>query len=113
MEIFQNKIPGISYQDFLNDPWTYTQCYWLPLDGEEWVDPLRDAESLKLLYGLGQITYQEICAMSGKDWRSTYAQLVKERDLFVADGMTHLLPTYQPDTSARKDALILNNNEGN
>jgi capsid protein len=113
MEIFQNKVPGVSYQNFLDDPWAFTQCYWLPMDGEEWVDPLRDAESIKLLYGLGQITYQEICAMSGKDWRSTYAQLKKERDLFKADDMLHLLPNYQPATSARKDQLILNDDKDN
>jgi lambda family phage portal protein len=92
MEIFQGRVPGVTYQNYLDDPWYYTQCYWLPMDGEEWVDPLRDAESLKLLYGLGQVTYQEICAMSGKDYRSTYAQLKKERDMFKADDMMHLMP---------------------
>ena len=111
MENFQGKVPGVSYQNFLDDPWYYTQCYWLPMDGEEWVDPLRDAESIKLLYGLGQVTYQEICAMAGKDYRSTYQQLKKERDMFEADDMMHLLPNYQPDTSDRKEQLILNDDK--
>jgi capsid protein len=100
MEIFQGKVPGVTYQNFLDDPWYYTQCYWLPMDGEDWVDPLRDAEALKLLYGLGQVTYQEICAMSGKDYRSTYSQLKKERDMFEADGMSHLMPNAQPTGGA-------------
>lgn len=105
-EILQGKVPGVTYQNFIDDPWYYTQCYWLPMDGEEWVDPLKDAESIKLLYGLGQITYQEICAMAGKDYKSTYAQLKKERDMFAADKMEHLLPNYQPDTSARREKLM-------
>jgi capsid protein len=112
MEIFQGKVPGVTYQMYLDDPWYYTQCYWLPMDGEEWVDPLRDAESIKLLYGLGQVTYQEICAMSGKDYRSTYAQLKKERDMFKADDMEHLLPGGQVDTTERREALLLEKPDG-
>lgn len=104
-EILQGKVPGVTYQDFLEDPWYFTQCYWLPMDGEEWVDPLKDAESLKLLYGLGQITYQEICAMAGKDYRAAYRQLVKERDMFRADGMEHLLPNNQQQQPARQAAV--------
>lgn len=94
-EVLQGRVPGLSYQTFLSDPWYYTQCYWLPMDGAEWVDPLKDAESIKMLYGLGQITYQEICAMSGKDYKSTFRQLVKERDMFVENGMEHLIPNQQ------------------
>lgn len=91
-EVLQNRIPGLSYGTFLSDPWYYTQCYWLPMDGAEWVDPLKDAESIKLLYGLGQLTYEEICSMAGKDYKSTFRQLVKERDMFKEAGMEHLMP---------------------
>jgi capsid protein len=76
------------------------------MDGSEWVDPLKDAESIKLLYGLGQITYQEICSMSGKDYKSTFKQLVKERDMFEDHGMQHLMPNAQIDTSARREELV-------
>jgi capsid protein len=111
-EILQGKVPGVTYQNFLDDPWYYTQCYWLPMDGEDWVDPLKDAEALKLLYGLGQVTYQEICAMSGKDYRSTYAQLVKERDMFKADGMDHLMPQIKAAAPAAQAVADPNNQDG-
>lgn len=91
-EILSGKVPGVSYQNFLDDPWYYTQCFWLPMDGEEWVDPLKDAKSIELLYGLGQITYQEICAMAGKDYRSVLAQLAKEKEEMTVLGLEHLLP---------------------
>lgn len=97
-EVLQGKVPGVTYQMYLDDPWYYTQCFWLPMDGEEWVDPLKDAASIKLLYGMGQLTYQEICAMAGKDYKSTYAQLKKEKAMFEADGMQHLMPNAQPIT---------------
>jgi capsid protein len=92
-EILQGKIPGVSYQNFLDDPWYYTQCFWLPIDGEQWVDPLKDAKATELLYNLGQITYQEICATGGKDYKSVLKQLSKEKEEMTALGLERLLPS--------------------
>lgn len=105
-EVLQNKIPGVTFQNYIDDPWYYTQCYWLPTDGEKWVDPLKDAEATKTLYGLGQITYQEICAMAGKDWRSVLKQIAKEREKMEELGLGDLLPNAQPAASPRKEKLL-------
>lgn len=106
-EILSGKVPGVTYQNFLDDPWYYTQCYWLPMDGEEWVDPLRDAESIKVLYGLGQITYQEICAMAGKEWRAVLKQIQKEREMMKELGLDDLAPNMQKDTSGQREKLLV------
>ena len=82
-EVLSGKIPGLDYARFLRDKHYYTQCYWLPLDGEDWVDPLKDAQSLELLYKMGQITYQELCSRAGKDYQTILKQRKRERELFA------------------------------
>ena len=95
-EILSGKLAGfISYSDYLRDPWKFHQAYWLPLDGEEWVDPLKDAEAIKLLYNLGQLTYQELCAMAGKDYRAVLQQKAKEKKMMVEMDLRELIPTPQ------------------
>jgi lambda family phage portal protein len=93
-EILSGKLAGlVSYPDYLRDPWPYNQAYWLPMDGEEWVDPLKDAEAIKLLYNIGQITYQELCAMAGKDYRAVLQQKAKEKKMFVEMDLRELIPS--------------------
>lgn len=82
-EVLTGKIPGLPYSRFISDKWYYTQCYWLPLDGEDWVDPLKDAQALELLYKMGQITFQELCNRTGKDYMTVLKQRKKERELFA------------------------------
>jgi lambda family phage portal protein len=115
-EILQGKIPGVTYQNFLDDPWYYTQCYWLPIDGEQWVDPLKDAKATELLYNLGQITYQEICATGGKDYKTVLKQLAKEQEEMKALGLDNLLPGNNKkgnNVDAQIQAAIDDNNQSN
>jgi lambda family phage portal protein len=95
-EILSGKLAGlVTYQDYLADQWRFNQCYWLPTDGEDWVDPSKDAEALKLLYNLGQITFQEVCAMAGKDYVSVLRQRQKEKEMMKTLGLDELIPTGQ------------------
>ena len=83
---------GVSYSKYLDNPWYYNQCYWLPRSGEDWVDPLKDAQALILMYKTGQITYQQLCSMAGKNYKSIIKQLAKEREEITAAGLEHMLP---------------------
>jgi lambda family phage portal protein len=83
---------GVGYSQYLSDPWYYSQCYWLPKDREEWVDPFKDAQALLLLYKTGQITFQEMCSRSGKNYRSVIKQLKTERAELIDAGLESMLP---------------------
>lgn len=83
---------GVGYSKYLSDPWRYSQCYWLPKDVEEWVDPLKDTQALILLYKTGQITFQEMCAKAGKNYRSVIKQLQIERKELTEAGLESILP---------------------
>lgn len=83
---------GITPDVYAREPKYYNRAIWLPTDTREWVDPLKDMEALKLAYKLGQTTYQEICAVKGKDWRAVARQSRTEREFLVSNGLEHLLP---------------------
>jgi capsid protein len=93
-EVFNGRLLkyGVGYSQYLSDPWYYSQCYWLPKDGEDWVEPLKDAQALILLYKTGQVTYQEICSKAGKNYKSVIKQLTKEREELIAAGLESMLP---------------------
>jgi capsid protein len=83
---------GVSLTEYNRDPWFFNQCFHLPMEGEAWVDPLKDIQALILAYKTGQITYQEICSKTGKHWKATLKQLAVERKELIGSGMSHLLP---------------------
>lgn len=83
---------GVGYSQYLNEPWRYSQSYWLPKDGESWVEPLKDAQALILLYKTGQMTYQEICSRAGKNYKSVMRQLKREREEMKDEGLEFMLP---------------------
>ena len=83
---------GVGYSQYLANPWYYNQCYWLPRDGQDWVDPLKDAQALVLLYKTGQITFAELCSRAGKNYRSVIKQLKREREELIEAGLEHQLP---------------------
>ncbi|MFA5714666.1 MAG: phage portal protein [Candidatus Paceibacterota bacterium] len=93
-EVFTGRLErhGIGYSQYLSDPWYYSQCYWLPKDEEDWVDPYKDAQALLLLYKMGKITYQEMCSKSGKGYKSIILQLKREKEELIDAGLDHLLP---------------------
>lgn len=83
---------GVGYDTFQADPDYYTQCFWLPKDQEDWVDPLKDAQAQKLLYRMGRITYQEFCALSGGEfYKNKLKKIVREREEMKSQGLDFLL----------------------
>lgn len=94
MEVMTGRLSdlGVTMAEYNRDSWMFNQCFHLPMDGREWVDPLKDAQALILAYRTGQITYQEMCSKTGKNWTSVVKQLQTERKLLTEAGMLHLLP---------------------
>ena len=82
---------GITPSVYKKDPWYYNQSLWLPMDYQEWVDPLRDQQALILAYKTGQITFRELCARSGKNLSTQVKELAEERADLIASGLYHLL----------------------
>lgn len=83
---------GVTPSVYYSDPWYYNQALWLPMDYQEWVDPLNDMQALILSYKTGQITFRELCARSGKNMTTQLKELKEERDALIEAGLTHLLP---------------------
>jgi lambda family phage portal protein len=92
-EVLSGKLPGVSYAQYLRDPWYYNQCYWLP-EGEQWVDPLKDAQAQRLLYQTGQCTLQQLCAWQGNNYKAIIAQRKREKEELKAAGLEELLPAF-------------------
>ena len=83
---------GVGYSQYLSDPWYYAQCYLLPRDGEDWVDPLKDAQARLLLRKMGKLTFQEDCALSGANYKSKLKQLAQEKKDFEEYDLKEYLP---------------------
>jgi len=83
---------GVTMSEYKRDPWFFNQCFHLPMDGQEWVDPLKDIQAIILAYKTGQITYQEICSKTGKHWKSVIKQLQAEKKILSEAGLQNLLP---------------------
>lgn len=83
---------GVTMAEYNRDPWIFNQCFHLPMDGQEWVDPLKDIQATVLAYKTGQITYQEICSRTGKHWQSVLKQLEVERKEMESRGLSMFLP---------------------
>jgi len=99
---------GVTPSVYAKNKWKYNRSLWLPMDYQEWVDPLKDQQALILMYKTGQITYRELCARSGKNLSTQIKELAEERQDLIASGLQHLLPenistnvnqpTQQPET---------------
>lgn len=83
---------GVTPTAYYKDPSYYNQSLWLPMDYQEWVDPLKDQQALILAYKTGQITFRELCARSGKNLSTQIKELEEERKDLIAAGLQHLLP---------------------
>jgi lambda family phage portal protein len=91
-EFMAGRIGTISFREYLAAKWRYSQCYHLP-EGEQWVDPLKDAQAQELLYKTGQITLQELCAVQGKDYKSIIKQRAIEKQELIEANLAELLPS--------------------
>lgn len=101
-EFMTGKIPNYSYSTYSNDPWYYSQVYWLP-EGMEWVDPLKDNQALKLAYDGGWMTFQDICALKGKDWRAVLGQHAIEKELMDKLKLTRFITEKEPNAGQMLD----------
>jgi capsid protein len=93
---------GYSATQYQNNPWYYNQCFWLP-EGEDWVDPLKDAQALVLAYKSGWMTLQSICALKGLDWQSVLTQRKIEKEFLVKEGLQELLPAFEGAIDAQNN----------
>ncbi len=83
---------GVTPSVYYKDPDYYNQVLWLPMDYQEWVDPLNDMQALILAYKSGQITFRELCAKSGKNLSTHIKEIAEERQALIDSGLEHLLP---------------------
>ncbi len=101
--ILSGRIAGLSYSDYVSDKWRFNQVYYLP-EGEAWVDPLKDAQALKVQYENGWITLQEICQQRGVDWRAIVTQRKVEDSELRSQGLEYLLPEFESIMMAEEQA---------
>ena len=93
MEFISGKMPGnFGAAQYMRDPWKYSQCYWLPLQGRDWVDPKKMADAMSQEYKTGYVTFEELCAFKGKNWRAVAKQRKSEKEFFKELGIDELLP---------------------
>ena len=67
---------GVTPSVYYKDPDYYNQVLWLPMDYQEWVDPLNDMQALILAYKSGQITFRGTMQSQGR-----ICQLILKRSL--------------------------------
>jgi capsid protein len=73
------KIPGKSILDFKENEWGYCRARWTP-DKWEWVDPLKDIESLRAEQEAGWLTDEDYCEQVGKSRDDLYKVLQEEKE---------------------------------
>jgi lambda family phage portal protein len=83
---------GVGYAQYLSDPSYYNACYWLPKDGDEWLEPLKEAQSEILEMKSGKTTFEEICAKKGTNYRDVIRKHKECRDALVEAGLECYLP---------------------
>jgi lambda family phage portal protein len=95
-EFATGRVPGAA--EYKADPWKFEQCYWLG-DGEEWVDPLKDAKAQESRYrDIGSTTLQEICAAESKDWKAVVDQRTAEIEYVKSKG-DDVFKIFYPETA--------------
>lgn len=107
---------GVTPQAYYRDQWYYNRALWLPMDYQEWVDPLNDQQALVLSYKTGQITFRQLCARSGKNLSTQLKELKEEREELIVSGLSHLLPeninmSTKATPSQQTEPVMENNNE--
>lgn len=101
-EFLTSKIHNYGVAQYNRDPWYYSQVYWLP-EGEDWIDPLKDAQALKISYESGWLTLQEICQLKGKDWHAILKQRSIEKSTIKELGLDDILSQDQVMIEAQKE----------
>ena len=91
--VMAGKVPGVSYTDFLRDPWQFTRCYWLP-EPIDWFDQLEKIKAQRFQLQTGMITLQELCESEGRNWKDVIMQRSTEKDFIKKYDLAELLCTY-------------------
>jgi lambda family phage portal protein len=71
-------IPGKSIVDFKENPWGLCHTKWTP-DKWDFVDPLKDMNSLVAERDAGWLTDEKYCELTGEDRDDLYATLAEEK----------------------------------
>ena len=61
-EFWMGKIPGKSFADYLEDPWGFSEAYFLPKDAPVPVDEAKKADANKTKLASGQMLFSAIAA---------------------------------------------------
>lgn len=81
--------------------------YW---DGAQSIDPLKDAKARETELATGQITFGELCASSGRDWREVAQQMAVEKAQFAKLGLPY---QFTQDKTGATDNVDENNDSQN
>ena len=73
-------IPGKSIVDYKNNQWGYNRAKWTP-DRWDWVDPLKDIQSLVEQRDAGYLTDEMYCEKVGESRDDLYATLAEEKKI--------------------------------
>ncbi len=92
-------IPGKSIVDFNENPWGYCHTKWTP-DRWDFVDPLKDMNSLIVQSDKGWLTDEGFCELSGEDREDLYQTLAEEKKQKDALGIS--APTIVQTATANK-----------
>lgn len=83
---------GVSYDQYVADPSYYNVCYWLPKDGDEWLEPLKEAQAEILDMKSGKTTFEEMCAGKGVNYRDVIRKHKQIRRELKDAGLECFLP---------------------
>ncbi len=83
---------GVGPSQYYADPAYYNECYWLPKDGNEWLEPLKEAQSAILERKAGTTSMESDLASRGIGLKAHLRQLKKERDLIKEYDLECFLP---------------------
>ena len=101
-EILTGRVPGVAAL-YKKDPWRFQQCYWIG-DGEQWVDPLKDAKAVEVEYANGWTTLEEICAKKNKNYKAVLKQRAVEYKMIESLGLKDELRPKQAQIDATAEA---------
>lgn len=72
---------------FLDAKTAWTSCEWIG-PGRGHIDPLKEANAIKVFFSMGLTTMEEQCALGGKRWRDVIDQQAQERRYAASRGVS-------------------------
>ena len=87
----EGKITGRSISDYLNDPWYYNQCQWIP-PGFDYIDPSREAQAAIDLHDAKMLTLEKHYGEQGIEWKDALDQIAEEEEYMKENGIEIPVP---------------------